>query len=270
MKKSYQDIKDSWNKISDSDWYNNYRTDEAIKTIIDNPASAFHPTVLALLEEQLGDFRNKKILVPSSGDNHAVFAFHLLGAKVFSTDISENQIKHAKDIANKQGWDIEFAVENTMKLNSISNNVFDMVYTSNGAIVWIDDLYSMFNNIWNKLKNDGIYVFYDIHPFTRPFSDGDPADSTKIIIKKPYDNTQVGENQYHWRIQDLFNNLFKSNFLINRIEEMYPELGTYWFESTGGRKNLTDEQLRNLYDWKSNPLAAIPAWLAVSAKKDSR
>ena len=255
MIKSNQNVIDHWNKIADSDWYNSYRTKKAIFDIIKNPASAFHPTVFAL------------ILVPSSGDNHAVFAFHLLGAKVMSTDISERQIAHAKAIAEKNAWNIEFAVDNTMSLESVNNDAFDMVYTSNGVFVWIDDLAAMFSGIYRKLKSKGLYVFYDIHSFTRPFTDGDPADRMKLIIEKPYDQIAVGDNQFHWRIQDLLNTLIAAGFTMDHIEEMYPEFGTYWFESSGGRSGLSKEELKNLYDWKTNPLAAIPAWLSVFARK---
>ena len=89
----------------------------------------------------------KRILVPSSGDNHAAFAFHLLGAQVVSTDISQRQIDHAKDIAAKHGWSIEFAVSDTMTLTNLPDSSFDMVYTSNGVFVWIHDLPGMFSAI---------------------------------------------------------------------------------------------------------------------------
>ena len=104
MKKARQEVIDMWDKTSDSDWYKSYRTEEAINAIIQNPASVFHPTTFSMLNEYLGGFKDKKILVPSSGDNHAVFAFYLLGAQVTSTDISERQIKNAKTIADKQKW----------------------------------------------------------------------------------------------------------------------------------------------------------------------
>lgn len=266
MKKVNQEIIDKWNKTSDSDWYNSYRTKEAINAIVQNPASAFHPTTFLMLKEYIGDFKDKKILVLSSGDNHAVFAFCLLGAQVTSADISERQIENAKSIAYKQNWQINFSVDNTMTLETISNDVYDLVYTSNGVFVWIDDLPSMFTNICRVLKDCGLYLFYDIHPFTRPFSDGDPAELPKLIIEKPYDQTDLGNNK-HWRVQDLFNAMITSGLKIEHIEEMYPEFGTYWFESTSGRNGLSDDELNKLYDWKTNPRAALPAWLSVCSRK---
>jgi SAM-dependent methyltransferase len=265
MTKAKQEIIDMWNKTSDSDWYNSYRTDEAINAIRQNPSSAFPPTTFSMLKEFLGDFKDKKVLVPSSGDNHAVFAFCLLGAQVTSADISERQIENAQAIADKQNWHIRFLVDDTMTLEAV-DDVYDLVYTSNGVFVWIDDLPSMFTNVRRVLKDGGLYLFYDIHPFTRPFSDSDPAELTKLMIKKPYSQTDVGINN-HWRIQDLLNALITSGLSIEHIEEMYPEFGTYWFESSGGRNGLSDVELKKLYDWKSNPLAALPAWLSVCSRK---
>lgn len=266
MKKVKQEIIDMWNKTSDSDWYNSYRTDEAINAIVQKPASAFHPTTYLMLKEYLGNFKDKKILVPSSGDNHAVFAFCLLGAQVTSTDISKRQIENAKAIADKQDWHIKFAVDNTMTLETVKDDIYDLVYTSNGVFVWIDNLLSMFANICRVLKDGGLHLFHNIHPFTRPFGDGDPAERTKLIIEKPYDQTDLGNNK-HWRVQDLFNAMVSSGLEIEHIEEMYPEFGTYWFESTGGRNGMSNDELKKLYDWKTNSLAALPAWLSVCSRK---
>jgi len=127
MKKARQEVIDMWDKTSDSDWYKSYRTEEAINAIVQNPASVFHPTTFSMLNEYLGDFKDKKILVPSSGDNHAVFAFCLLGAHVTSTDISERQIENAKYIAGKQNWQIQFSFDDTMTLETVGNDVYDLV-----------------------------------------------------------------------------------------------------------------------------------------------
>ncbi|MFA6729702.1 MAG: class I SAM-dependent methyltransferase [Eubacteriales bacterium] len=267
MKKVNQQIIDSWNKTSDSDWYKAYRTNKAIDAIIKNPASAFHPMVFALLKKHLGKFKGKQIFVPSSGNNHAVFAFHLLGAKVTSSDISQRQLENAQVIAEKHGWEINFLLDNTMTLDFSDDSTYDLVYTSGGVFVWIDDLQSMFNNIYRVLKSGGIYVSHDIHPFTRPFADSDPANESSVIVKKPYDHTDLGIEK-HWRAQDLLNAIIQSGLSIKHIEEMYPEFGTYWFESTGGRDRLSEDELKKLYDWKTNPLAALPAWLSVVSRKD--
>ncbi|WP_199616153.1 class I SAM-dependent methyltransferase [Paenibacillus alkalitolerans] len=132
-------IKNSWNQWSDT-WYLRYRTDEAISKIIENPGSAFHHTTYSMIKKTLPNLQGKRICVPSSGDNHAVFAFYLMGAKVTSCDISERQLENSAEIARKQSWDIEFICDDSMSLSKIKSGEYDFVYTSNGVHVWINDL----------------------------------------------------------------------------------------------------------------------------------
>lgn len=73
-------VKDGWNQTSDSDWYQSLRTDEKIAELIKEPVSAFHPAVYELIKKHLSDLHDKTVLLPSSGDNHAAFAFALMGA----------------------------------------------------------------------------------------------------------------------------------------------------------------------------------------------
>ncbi|GIO96055.1 hypothetical protein J14TS5_11410 [Paenibacillus lautus] len=81
MKEQEDIIKRSWDEWSDS-WYVGYRTEEVIANINKQPESAFHPTTFSMIMKAFPDLRGKRICVPSSGDNHAVFAFHLKGLRL--------------------------------------------------------------------------------------------------------------------------------------------------------------------------------------------
>ena len=61
-----------------------------------------------------------------------MFAFVMMGAQLTSCDISEKQLANAERIAKKYGWNraIEFICEDTMKLDCITSNTYDFVYTS--------------------------------------------------------------------------------------------------------------------------------------------
>lgn len=259
-----QKVKEAWDQWSDTD-FAKYRSDERIARLIAKPESGFHETTYAMLQGMIPNLQGKRICVPSSGDNHAVFAFHLLGAKVTSVDISERQLENGALLAQKHGWDIEFICDDTMELSKLQSGAFDLVYTSNGVHVWINDLHSMYRNITRILKPDGNYLMYDVHPFTRPF--GDRTD--QITVVKPYDSTgPFGEMAtYTWRMQDLINAMASSGLHIKRVEEMYAEYNTYWFEVSGEREKMSKEELDKLYQWEHNPLAAIPQWLSIHAAK---
>ena len=162
-----EEVKKHWDQVSDSDWYRSLRTEEKLREVKDDPKTAFHPAMFALIEKYMGTFAGRRILLPSSGDNHAAFAFALMGAKVTSADISERQLENAKIISDKWGLSIEYICDNTMYLSKIEDASYDLVYTSNGTLTWIGDLNEMYKNIARVLKKGGFSAVYDLHPFHR-------------------------------------------------------------------------------------------------------
>ena len=111
-----------------------------------------------------------------------------------------------------------------MKLDGISNESYDFVYTSEGVHVWIDDLNGMYQNIWRVLKPDGIYINYEIHPIVRPFdySDGKPKDKD-IIVQNDYDIIGSFDDGliYHWRTMDILNVVAGSGFVLAALPQWF-------------------------------------------------
>ena len=148
-------IKAFWNETSDSEWYRSLRTEERISRLQEKPESAFHPAVYELIRKYLPELKGRRILLPSSGDNHAAFALAMMDAHVTSADISERQLENASSIAERLHLEIEFICDDTMKLSHIRDQAYDMVYTSNGTLSWISDIDSMNRNIYRVLKTGG-------------------------------------------------------------------------------------------------------------------
>ena len=260
MENWLKQVKESWNKTSDSDWYNSLRTESKIAELVNDPRTAFHPVVFELIIKYLPDLKDKRILLPSSGDNHAAFAFAMLGAKVTSADISERQLENAAGIAEKLGLSIGFVCENTMTLSDIENDAYDLVYTSNGTHSWIPDLNSMYGNISRVLKPGGYSIMYDIHPFNRPFT-GEPWKEPKII--KSYNDTMPS---CHWRVQDLINANISAGLSISEMSELNAVNASFWF-SYDELIRQSNENLQNINDWQHNPMAALPAWISIVSQK---
>ena len=260
MEDRVKEVKKHWNSVSDSDWYMSLRTDETILRLQKNPALAFHPAVFELIKKYMGEVSGKYILLPSSGDNHAAFAFAIMGAKVTSADISERQLENAKMIAGRIGLDIEFVCDNTMELEHIKDNTYDLVYTSNGTLSWIDDLTGMYKNINRVLKNQGCSFMYDVHPFNRPFS-GEAWKEPKII-KSYYDVMP----DIYWRVQDIVNANIMAGLSISELAELPAVDASFWFKYDELIKKSPDE-LININDWHKNPMSALPAWMVLVSKK---
>lgn len=89
-------IKKFWNDGSDEYYNRAYNINNNAIRIKADPWWAFPVPVRNMIQNAFGSMKGIKVLVPSSGDNGAVFAFHLLGATVVSADISEQQLGNAK------------------------------------------------------------------------------------------------------------------------------------------------------------------------------
>ncbi|MBO4406707.1 MAG: class I SAM-dependent methyltransferase [Clostridia bacterium] len=253
-------IKAYWNAASDSEWYRSLRTDEAIGRLKEKPGSAFHPAVRALIGKYLPDLKGRRVLLPSSGDNHAAFALAMMGARVTSADISERQLANAAAVAARLSLDIEFVLDDTMKLSHIRDQAYDMVYTSNGTLSWISDVESMYRNISRVLKTGGLAVTYDVHPFTRPFS-GEAWKPPRIV--KSYHDVFP---ELHWRLGDIVNAEIKAGLDIRELAELPAEDASFWFPYAELREK-SPEELAGIDDWKKNPMAALPAWIALVSEK---
>lgn len=184
-----------------------------------------------------------------------------MGAKVTSVDISKRQIENAEIIAKRLGLEINFVWQDSLVFDKIASDKYDMVFTSNGVNVWIDDLAKMYENFRRVLKDNGVYILYDVHPFTRPFG----SDTKDIHFIKKYDDLGPFNepDQYHWRIQDFINSLLKVDFCLEQIQELTAEYGTYWFDIG----EVLPNDAGDWYDWRKNPLAALPQWILLCSRK---
>ena len=155
---------------------------------------------------------------------------------------------------------IEFVCDNTMELEHIKDNAYDLVYTSNGTLSWIDDLTGMYKNINRVLKNQGYSFMYDMHPFNRPFS-GEAWKEPKII--KSYHDVMP---DIHWRVQDIVNANIMAGLSINELAELPAVDASFWFAYDELIEKSQDE-LISINDWNKNPMAALPAWIVLISKK---
>ena len=259
---------ENWNSKSDE----HYQSDIPMyEEVIKNPQKAFPGAVYPLIQKYIGDLHGKKVCVPSSGDNVAVFGLHLLGAKVTSCDFAENQLKHPQEYAEKQGWDIKFICQNSMKLDGLNDNEYDLVYTSNGVHVWIDDMPEMYKNFHRVLKPDGYNIFFETHPMSRPFDNT----TYEIKIRKPYYcvgpfTDEDGEITFGWRTQDFVNAITSAGFTIKEMQEFHSlreDLDAHNYLTISDPHTDKYKWYGDTFDRKNNPWAAFPQCLCLCSQK---
>ena len=259
-----------WDACSDK-YFDTEDRAVTIEEIKKAPERAFPRETWAMLNEAFPDFTGRKVLVPSCGNCYAVYAFHLLGAKVTASDLSGQQLKNARRDAEAQGWDIPFIQADSMTLEGIPDGAFDLIHTSNGAHVWIGDLPMMYSNFQRVLKPGGSYIFFETHPFHRPFGGTGFRGFKKVKVRKPYTGLRESELEYHWRVEDFMQALLSSGFRVDDFRELMPHeddfTGHMWHY--GSYKERERDKFAR-YDWRKNPLAGLPAWLAIRAVNNER
>jgi SAM-dependent methyltransferase len=248
------------------DWQKLRDQDQLWQQCPQQPELAFDGESLAMIRQFVGDLQDKQACVVGSGDNYAAFALAGMGARVTSTDISARQLAVARERAGQLGLDITFVQGDATILEGIGEGVFDLVCSSNGFFVWIAEPGRVFQQVYRVLRPGGFYIFYDVHPFLRPWKD----QITPLEMERPYTATGPFEcegyglinYQFHWRISDLINPLLDSGLILRKLAESPAKEARFWEGIS-----YTPGADPGLLDWRNNPRAGLPAWLTIAAQK---
>ena len=248
------------------DWQTLRDQDQLWRLCPQQPELAFDGEALAMIRQYVGDLQDKQACVVGSGDNYVAFALAGMGASVTSTDISTQQLAVASKRAKKLGLDIAFVQADATTLEGIGEGEFDLVCSSNGFFVWIAEPGRVFQQVRRVLKPGGFYIFYDIHPFLRPWKE----QIAPLEMERPYTATGPFEYegygqanyQFHWRISDLINPLLGSGLILRQLAESPAKEARFWEGIS-----YTPGADPGLLDWRNNPRAGLPVWLTVAAQK---
>jgi len=114
----------------------------------------------------------------------------------------------------------------------------------------------------------GYYVFYDIHPFTRPWKDQTTIEMDKPYFETgPFEDGEPGQRSYefHWTLSDMINPLLGAGLILRQMAETPAEDARFWQDAS--YRPGTDERL---LDWHQNPRAGLPVWLTIAAQKPAQ
>lgn len=229
------------------------------------PQLGFEGRALETLIEVTGSLKGKRVCLVGSGDNYAAFALAGMGAEVTSVDISGQQLEIAASRASQLGLEIQFVRADAADLQVLDAGSFDLVCSTNGFFVWLADLATVFGEIARCLKTGGHYVFYDVHPFQRPWKARlSPIEMTKHYWDRQPDDAgdDNSAHEFHWPLAEIFNALAAAGLSVCKVVESPAGNSRFW-QGYSYQPGTNDD----LLDWRHNPRAGLPVWLAVSARK---
>lgn len=214
-----EEIEKWWNDVSDA-----YQKDMGES---EEPESA-HYGPFAPTEEELnllGKKKDKKILEIGCGAGRCSIAFAKKGAECKGIDISKEQLKHARRLAEKNNVKVDFEKGNIQTLDGIDSQSYDVVYSA-FALQYVPDLAKCFKEVHRVLKGDGIFVFGYNHPFYHLI------DPETLKIKESYFDTGRKEEVQTWgdgtkhkfvtyrrKVSDIYNALVEAGFFVEKMLE---------------------------------------------------
>ncbi|MCX6770705.1 MAG: class I SAM-dependent methyltransferase [Candidatus Micrarchaeota archaeon] len=211
----------------------------------------------------MGSVKGKKVLEIGCGGAQCSISFAKMGAKVSAIDISTEQLKFAKKLAEKNRVKIGFYQGDIRKLKQIRSNSQDVVFSA-FALLYVDDLLKCFKEVRRVLKKGGLFVFSVDHPFHRTL------DSKKLKLKNSYfdtgkyvdagvrpDGSSYKFVMYYHTVSGLYNTLKKADFEIEAILE--PD----------SRKRHKMDPWYGLWDYSPRLLKLIPSTIIFKCKPRS-
>jgi len=244
MEKNVREVEKAYDKIAR--WYHEKRTKlEDVNYFIEVPTS------LGLL----GNVKGKKILDAGCGSGIYAKILAKKGAKVYGIELSKEMLACAKDYC--KGYDIEFK-QGSIENLTYPDNYFDSVLCSL-AIHYLKDTKKAFSEFSRVLKKGGFLVFSTANPTFEAKYEVKREKGKNILSIANYFNPK----KYYWRMyqsqtdipsyplpfEKLFDNLYKSNLMVEKFKEPYMK--------------YSDKKIpKHLKKW-----AEIPTFMVLKCKK---
>jgi len=213
------------NKYDDPDFFKNYgQMRRSVGGL--NAAGEWH-----VLQKMLPDFKGKKVLDLGCGFGwHCIYAKEQGAAQVIGVDLSAKMLAVAAE--QSKGLQIEYlqlAIEDI----DFSKDQFDIVISSL-AFHYVADFQSILQKINHCLKPGGSFIFSQEHPVFTARAEQDWIRNEKgEILYWPLDQYQeqgirqtsfLGHTvvKYHRTLENIFNSLIQTGFLIQQVSEPKP------------------------------------------------
>jgi SAM-dependent methyltransferase len=103
------------------------------------------------------------------------------GARVTGVDFSPASLAKGRDLAARAGVDVEFVEADATALPRELDGRFDLVYSTIGVIIWIEDLEAWMRSVHTALRPGGSLVLVEIHPLYNMIGEREP-----LLLDFPY------------------------------------------------------------------------------------
>ncbi|MHA2423342.1 MAG: class I SAM-dependent methyltransferase [Candidatus Thorarchaeota archaeon] len=134
--------------------------------------------------EEVGDVTGKSLLHLQCHFGLDTMSWERLGATVVGVDFSGEAITLARALSKQLGLNTKFIQSNVYELKDHLAEKFDIVFTSAGVIMWLNDLGKWAEIVDYFLKPGGFFYIREFHPFGYIFDD--ETEESILRVRYPY------------------------------------------------------------------------------------
>ncbi len=177
--------------------------------------------------EELGDVSGKSLLHLQCHFGLDTLSWARLGANVTGVDLSSTAIEKAQALSRQAGLKGNFICADVYGFGESSQEQYDVVFTSYGAVCWLPDIERWAAVAAGSLKPGGTFYMAEFHPFYDIFSGYSYFHKPEPDVEEvgTYTENSQGETStlavWGHPISDVFNALLKAGIQVTQLNE-YP------------------------------------------------
>jgi len=178
---------------------------------------------------ELGDVSNKTLLHLQCHFGLDSLSLARKGAKVTAVDLSPAAIEKAGELLLKikveGNIEASFICAEAIEFLSGNEQQFDLVFTSYGAICWLEDLHSWASGIARSLKPGGVFYMAEFHPFLdisaglKYFNTGGADVEAEGTYTENCDGVEMEMANWSHPISEVLNALINAGLTIQHFNE---------------------------------------------------
>jgi SAM-dependent methyltransferase len=173
MNKYIEANKQSWGTLS-RDHYETFKARLLANENLLNPTQV----------EELGDIAGKRLIHLQCNTGADTISLARMGARVTGVDLVPDNVRYARKLAADCGIDdARFFESNVLEIMDVHHETYDIVYTTEGVLCWLPDVYLWARNVRHLLADDGFLYVMDSHP---TFMVWDEEALPELVVKYPY------------------------------------------------------------------------------------
>lgn len=179
----------------------------------------------------LGDISGKRVMHLQCHFGQDTMSMARMGASCVGVDISEKAVVHANKTAKLLALDASFITTDLYNAPKLTDEKFDIVFTTYGTIGWLPDINKWAEVVANFLKPGGQLVFVEFHPVIWMFDDDFKAITYRYFKDDPivefeqgtYADKQADIQQkcisWNHGLAEVIDALIKNGIRINDFQE---------------------------------------------------